>query len=64
MAIYYLGIDDVERINHKLVSKSEASYNYKGGIEFILSNVKRLYEELPEREAIIAKAAYLWHSIA
>jgi len=54
----------VEQINNKLLSASKIAYNYKGGIEFILSNVMDLYEEFPEKEAIIGKASYLWFAIA
>jgi len=64
MTIFYLNIKDVKKINRKIVPRSEAGFNYQGGIEFILSNVKDLYEDLPERESIIGKTAYLWHSIA
>ena len=64
MTIYYLNIKDVKKINRKIVARSEAGFNYQGGIEFDLSNVKTLYEDLPERESIIGKTAYLWHNIA
>lgn len=64
MEIYYLTLSHVEQINNKLLSASKTSYNYKGGIEFILSNVKNTYDKLPERDAIIGKASYLWYAIA
>jgi len=64
LAIYYLTLSQVEQINNKLLSASKTSYNYKGGIEFILSNVKDTYDKLPKRDAIIGKASYLWYSIA
>jgi len=65
LVIYYLDIEIIENIRRKLnLPASETSYNYKGGIEFVLYHVKDVYEELPEREAIIGKAAYLLHSIS
>ena len=64
MIIYYLTKDDVQRINRKIVSRTEWGYNYEGGIDFTLSNVKTLYEKLPIRDAIIGKCAYQWYQIA
>jgi len=60
----YLTKDVVEMINRKLVSDAEFSYNYEGGIDFVLSNVKDLFENLSEEDEIIAKASYLWYNIA
>jgi len=64
LAITYLTFEQVCKINRDLFHISRTGINYKGGLEFILSYVKELYDELDEKDAIIAKCAYLWHSIA
>jgi len=64
LAIYYLTINQLEKINNRFTGNLKTEYAYKGGVEFILSNVVDLYENLSEKDAIIAKAAYLWYSIA
>jgi len=33
-------------------------------MEFVLSHVQTLYDDLEERDAIVGKCAYLWYSIA
>ena len=63
MAITYLTFEQVCKINQDLFP-FKVGMNYKGGMEFILSYVQELYDELNEKSAIIAKCAYLWHSIA
>jgi death-on-curing protein len=64
MAILYLEINDVEEINRKILKIQRVGYLYKSGVLYALDQVKYEYEQLVEREAIIGKAAYLWHSIA
>ena len=62
--INYLDIDDVKEINDALLPVSERGFLYEGGIDFILYNAELQYDDLPKKEAIIGKAAYLWFQIA
>ncbi len=65
MAIYYLDLETIEKIRQKInLESSETGYFYKGGVEFILYHVKDFGEELPEKDAILSKAAYLLYSIS
>lgn len=65
MPIYYLDLETIEKIRHKInLDSSERGYHYKGGVEFILYQVQDFGEELEEKNAIIRKAAYLLYEIA
>jgi len=55
----------VLKINRKAITKSEAEgFLYQGGVEYTLDKVRDVYEELPEKDAIIGKGAFLWYEIA
>lgn len=60
----YLSKDQLTEINNSIVPPSEQGFLYEGGIDFVVYGVEDKYEELPLREAIIGKAAYLWFQIA
>jgi len=64
LAITYLTFEQVRKINRDLFPSSKTGINYEGGLKFILSYVHELYDELGEKDAIIAKCAYLWYNIA
>ena len=63
MVITYLNLEQICIINQKILG-SKSGFNYKGGMKFVLSHVQTLYDDLEEKDAIIGKCAYLWHSIA
>jgi len=62
--INYLSKNDVKEINNALVPTSERGFLYEGGIDFVTYGVAYEYEDLPIKDAIIGKAAYLWYQIA
>jgi len=64
MTIKYLSIVQLEKIYRDITGELKVTYNYKGGIQFILDNVWNLYDDLDEKDAIVGKASYLWHTIA
>ena len=65
LPIYYLDLETIEKIRHKInLDSSERGYHYKGGIEFTLYQVQDFGEEIDERESIIRKADYLLYEIA
>jgi len=65
LTIYYLDIDQVLTINRKVLTKSEvAGFLYRGGVEYTLDRVRDVYEELPEKDAIIGKGSFLLYEIA
>jgi len=62
--INYLSKNNVKEINDTLVPVSERGFLYEGGIDFVTYGVVYEYEDLPIRDAIVGKAAYLWYQIA
>ena len=65
MDIYYFDKESVETMRESLGLKStERGYIYEGGLDFALANVKDLHNDLTFEEALIAKSAFLFRSIA
>ncbi len=64
ISIAYLTKDDVKEINDTLLPASERGFLYEGGVDFAVYGVSYEYEDLPIKDAIIGKAAYLWYQLA
>jgi prophage maintenance system killer protein len=65
MVILYLSKTQVEEIHRNLKPPPKAlGYLYEGGVDFMLYQVEEIYENESERDAIIGKAAYLWHTLS
>ena len=65
MTINYLSINQLLEINRSVLRKGEqVGFLYRGGMDFVVNEVLNQYEDLPIKDAIHGKTAYLWYHIA